>query len=74
MRIKNLTARKIFNSRGEETIEVDIQSTHHLGRSSAPSGKSRGIHEVAPYPQGGVDEAVDKVKRLIKPSCLKLET
>ena len=72
--IKNLSARKIFNSRGEETIEVDIQSFHHRGRSSAPSGKSRGIHEAVPYPQGGVDEAVDTVKDLIKPRLVGLES
>jgi enolase len=40
--IEDLIARKIFNSRGEETIEVDIITASGFGRASAPAGKSRG--------------------------------
>ena len=70
--IEDVVARKVFNSRGEETIEVDIITTSGFGRASAPAGKSRGKAEVAYYPQGGVDEAVKKVEELIAPELVGL--
>jgi len=63
--IEDIIARKVFNSRGEETIEVDVITTSGFGRAAAPAGKSRGKTEVAYYPQGGVDQAVKKVEELI---------
>ena len=63
--IEDIIARKVFNSRGEETIEVDVITTSGFGRAAAPAGKSRGKAEVAYYPQGGVDQAVKKVEDLI---------
>ncbi|NIR87340.1 phosphopyruvate hydratase [Candidatus Bathyarchaeota archaeon] len=68
--IEDVTARKIFNSRGEETIEVDVTTTAGFGRASAPSGASRGKAEVAPYPEGGVDQAIRKVEELIAPELI----
>jgi enolase len=65
--IEDLIGRKIFNSRGEETIEVDVITTSGFGRASAPSGQSRGKAEVAYYPQGGVDQALKKLDELIAP-------
>ncbi|MGB9740776.1 MAG: phosphopyruvate hydratase [Candidatus Bathyarchaeia archaeon] len=70
--IEDVVARKVFNSRGEETIEVDIITTSGFGRASAPAGKSRGKAEVIYYPQGGVDEAVKKVEELIAPELVGL--
>jgi enolase len=70
--IEDLIARKIFNSRGEETIEVDVVTTSGFGRASAPSGKSRGKAEVLYYPQGGVDQALKKVDDLIAPELAGL--
>ncbi|MCW4006222.1 MAG: phosphopyruvate hydratase [Candidatus Bathyarchaeota archaeon] len=63
--IEDLIARKIFNNRGEETIEVDVVTTSGFGRTAAPAGKSRGKAEVVYYPPGGVDDAVKKVDELI---------
>lgn len=63
--IEDIIARKVFNNRGEETIEVDILTTSGFGRISAPSGKSRGKAEVTYYPQGGVDQAIKKVEENI---------
>lgn len=63
--IEDIIARKVFDSRGEETIEVDVITTSGFGRAAAPAGKSRGKAEVAYYPQGGVDQAVKKVEELI---------
>ncbi|MCW4008599.1 MAG: phosphopyruvate hydratase [Candidatus Bathyarchaeota archaeon] len=70
--IEDIIARKIFNSRGEETIEVDVITASGFGRVSAPSGKSRGNAEVLYYPQGGVDQALKKVDELIAPEIVGL--
>lgn len=70
--IEDVIARKVFNIRGEETIEVDVITTSGFGRASAPSGESRGKAEVVYYPPGGVDEAVKKVEELIAPELIGL--
>jgi enolase len=70
--IEDLIARKIFNNRGEETIEVDVVTTSGFGRAAAPAGKSRGKAEVIYYPQGGVDAATKKVDELIAPELAGL--
>jgi len=70
--IEDLIARKIFNNRGEETIEVDIITTAGFGRAAAPAGKSRGKAEVTYYPVGGVDAALKKVDELITPELAGL--
>ena len=70
--IEDLIPRKIFNSRGEETIEVDVITTSGFGRASAPAGKSRGKAEVVYYPQGGVDQAIKKIDDLIAPELAGL--
>jgi enolase len=71
--IQNITARKIFNIRGEETIEVDVKTKTSLGRASAPSGASRGRGEVVPYPEGGVDQAIRRVKELVAPQLVGID-
>lgn len=70
--IEDLIARKIFNNRGEETIEVDVITASGFGRSAAPAGKSRGKAEVVYYPQGGVEQAIKKVDNLIAPELAGL--
>ena len=70
--IEDIIARKVFNSRGEETIEIDVVTTSSFGRASAPAGKSRGKAEVVYYPQGRVDQAVKKVDELIAPELIGL--
>jgi enolase len=72
--IEDLIARKIFNNRGEETIEVDIITASGFGRASAPAGKSRGKTEVVNYPQGGVDQALKKIDELIAPELAGLNS
>jgi len=70
--IEDLIARKVFNNRGEETIEVDVITTAGFGRSAAPAGKSRGKAEVVYYPVGGVDAAIKKADELIAPELAGL--
>lgn len=71
--IEDILARKIFDSRGEETIEVDVITVSGFGRSSAPAGASRGKAEAVPYPKGGVDQAIKKVRETIAPELLGME-
>jgi len=71
--IEEVLARKIFNIRGEETIEIDVKTKKGLGRASAPSGASRGKGEVVPYPEGGVNQAIKRVKELVEPQLIGIE-
>ena len=45
-KIKNITARQIIDSRGNPTVEVDVETElGFFGRAAAPSGASTGVHE-----------------------------
>ena len=70
--IDDVIARKVFNNRGEETIEVDVITDSGFGRVAAPAGKSRGKTEVAYYPQGGVEQAIKRVDELVAPEIIGL--
>jgi enolase len=63
--IRSVTARKVFNSRGTYTIEVEVVAKDGFGRSRAPGGASTGIHEAVSYPNNSVDQAVDLVNDFI---------
>ncbi len=71
--IEDVMARKLFNSRGQETIEVDIVTTDGFGRAGAPAGASRGKAEVVSYPEGGVDAAITKLEELIAPELIGMD-
>jgi enolase len=71
--IEDVMARKLFNSRGEETIEVDILTAAGFGRAAAPAGASKGKAEVVSYPEGGVDGAIKKVEELIVPELIGMD-
>jgi len=71
--IEDVMARKVFNSRGEETIEVDIITTDGFGRAGAPAGASKGKAEVVSYPEGGVDAAITKLEELIAPELIGMD-
>ena len=70
--IEDVIARKVFNNRGEETIEVDVITASGFGRVAAPAGKSRGKTEVVYYPQGGVEQAIKRVDELVSPEIIGL--
>lgn len=66
--IKKIVARKILDSRGNPTIEVDVVvegKAAGFGRAAAPSGASTGKHEVMAFPSGGPDASVDMVKKVV---------
>ena len=45
-KIKSVTARQIFDSRGNPTVEVDLLTDEGgFGRAAVPSGASTGQHE-----------------------------
>jgi len=66
--IKKIIGRKILDSRGNPTIEVDVYAgdgkNTSFGRAAAPSGASRGKFEVVDFPKGGVDKAVEKAQNV----------
>lgn len=43
--ISAVNARTVIDSRGNPTVEVDVQTQDGLFRASVPSGASTGIHE-----------------------------
>jgi len=63
--IENLRIRKILDSRGNATVEVDVTAGAVVGRAAAPSGASTGKYEVAAWPSGGVDEGIRLFRREI---------
>jgi enolase len=75
VRIQKITAREILDSRGNPTVEVDVQvSGGVLGRAAVPSGASTGEHEALELRDGqkrysgkGVRKAVEHVNRRIGP-------
>jgi enolase len=71
--IEDVMARKLFNSRGQETIEVDVVTTDGFGRAGAPAGASKGKAEVVSYPEGGVDAAITKLEELIAPELIGMD-
>ncbi|MEM4072236.1 MAG: hypothetical protein QXL63_02775, partial [Candidatus Micrarchaeaceae archaeon] len=53
--IKSIVLRKIFDSRGSQTVEATVTSKSGISAvASAPSGTSTSIHEVEAFPKGDV--------------------
>jgi enolase len=67
--IEGVECRKIIDSRGVTSIEVDVKVVGGMGRASAPLGApgSRGLFEPPAYPEGGVDEAIQILNSRIAP-------
>ena len=63
--IEDVQIRKILDSRGNPTVEVDVYTLYGFGRAAAPSGASTGSREVTSFPNSGVDGAVSEVEDLI---------
>ena len=79
MEISNVFAREILDSRGNPTIEVDVQLlSGAFGRAAVPSGASTGINEALELRDGdkkrylgkGVLKAVENVNDIIAPAVL----
>ena len=53
-RIAAVHARQILDSRGNPTVEVDVQlESGAVGRAAVPSGASTGVHEAVELRDGG---------------------
>jgi enolase len=65
--IDGTSIRKILDSRGNATVEVEIRVGSVIGRAAAPSGASTGTHEPKALPEGGVDEAIRTFHESVEP-------
>jgi enolase len=81
-RIRTVVAREILDSRGNPTIEVDVELTDNAqGRASIPSGASTGSREAVElrdteekrYGGKGVLRAVNNVNTILGPSLVGME-
>jgi len=63
--IEDIQVRKILDSRGNPTIEVEVVTWNGFGRAAAPSGASTGSREVVYFPDGGVDTVVSEMEDFI---------
>ncbi|MBO5699244.1 MAG: phosphopyruvate hydratase [Bacteroidaceae bacterium] len=79
MKIKNVHAREILDSRGNPTVEVDITLENGMvGRASVPSGASTGENEAIElrdknnprYGGRGVQQAVTNVNTVLAPALI----
>lgn len=76
--IINVHARQIFDSRGNPTVEVDVETENgYMGRAAVPSGASTGEHEAVELRDGGdtfmgkgVTKAVDNVNSILAEELL----
>ena len=80
--ITNIRAREIIDSRGNPTVEVDVElEGGAIGRAAVPSGASTGEHEAwelrdgdkARYLGKGVLKAVEAVNEKLGPELIGLD-
>jgi enolase len=80
--INAVFARAILDSRGNPTVEVEVQTDSGHGRASVPSGASTGEHEAIELRDNdkkrwmgkGVDKAVNNVNVTLGPSILGMDS
>ena len=74
-KIINIHAREILDSRGNPTVECDVElDDGSFGRAAVPSGASTGVHEALELRDGdtnrylgkGVKKAVQNINSMIK--------
>jgi enolase len=79
--INAVIARAILDSRGNPTVEVEVQTASGHGRAAVPSGASTGEHEAHELRDGdkkrwlgrGVAKAVDNVNKTLGPSIVGMD-
>ena len=79
--ITDIRAREIIDSRGNPTVQVDVDESGIIGRAAVPSGASTGEHEAVElrdmdkdrYLGKGVLKAVDNVDNVIAPELIGLD-
>ena len=80
MRITDVFAREVLDSRGNPTVEAEVKTQGAFARAIAPSGASTGVHEAHELRDGGkrflgkgVLNAVQNVNGIIAPELLGME-
>ncbi|MEA2069338.1 MAG: phosphopyruvate hydratase [Verrucomicrobiota bacterium] len=80
--IIDVLAREILDSRGNPTLEVDIElDSGAMGRAAVPSGASTGVNEALELRDGdksrylgkGCEKAVDNVNDIIAPAIIGMD-
>jgi enolase len=80
--ITDIRAREILDSRGNPTVEVDVElSSGFVGRAAVPSGASTGEHEAVELRDGdkkrylgkGTLKAVDNVNKIIAGTIIEMD-
>ncbi len=71
--IEDIRVRKILDSRGNPTLEVDVITWNGFGRGAAPSGASTGSREVVAFPEGGVDGIIEEVEDIISSELIGMD-
>src|SRR5215467_14068744 len=71
--ISAVVARTILDSRGNPTVEVEVQTASGHGRAAVPSGASTGEHEALEL-RDGVSKAVDNVNQTLGPSIIGMDS
>ncbi|MEY4548827.1 MAG: hypothetical protein RL685_5022 [Pseudomonadota bacterium] len=78
LEIIDVRARQILDSRGNPTLEAEVQTNGGVGRAAVPSGASTGEHEAIELRDGdksrylgkGVQKAVDNVNAILGPEIV----
>src|SRR5208337_5332336 len=60
--IEDIFGRRIFDSRGNPTIEVEVYLDDGFGRAAAPAGASTGTYEAVVIP---VEDALSKLENAV---------
>jgi enolase len=79
--ISAVLGRAILDSRGNPTVEVEVQTASGHGRAAVPSGASTGEHEALELRDGdkkrwlgrGVSKAVDHVNQALGPAVIGMD-
>ncbi len=79
-KITKIKAREIIDSRGNPTVEVDINTENNFSSAAVPSGASTGVHEALELRDGnkryfgkGVTKAVNNVNKKIAPILINVD-
>ncbi|MFH0861209.1 MAG: phosphopyruvate hydratase [Candidatus Altiarchaeota archaeon] len=80
-KIRSVKAREVLDSRGNPTVEVDIEADGNRVRAMVPSGASTGVHEALELRDGdkkrylgkGVTKAVTNVNKIIAPKVVGMD-
>jgi len=72
--IEDIIIRKILDSRGNPTVEVEVWTESGFGRFGAPSGASTGAHEVQAIPEIGIDKAIEVFREEIVPNMIGFDS